>query len=183
MNKTGKYKVMGFILTATLTVGVVLLSTMGFKTPDWQPLIYLLLIGTGYGGMLVVTLLAVVSAVAHEHQAVVTSATYAFRSTGSTIGVTIGSAVYQNVLLSQLHSRFEGQKGANKEIGRIRNSLDELKRLPDGWKAGVYESYEMAIRSVFLTAVGVAVLGTVCYAFIRQHTLHKTLERRPSSSS
>ena len=183
MNKTGKYKLLGFVLTATLTVGVAFLSFMNFQTPEWPPILYMFLIGTGYGGMLVVTLLAVVSAVDHEHQAVVTSATYAFRSTGSTIGVTIGSAVYQNVLLSQLHTRFDGRKGADREIQRIRNSLDELKHLPEGWKNGVYDSYEMALRSVFLTAVGVAVLGTVCYAFIRQHTLHKTLERRASSQS
>merc|ERR1712093_239022 len=55
--------------------------------------IYQFLIGLGYGGMLTVTLLAVISAVDHEHQAVITSATYAFRSTGSSIGVTIASAV------------------------------------------------------------------------------------------
>lgn len=183
MNKTGKYRILGLALTITICIATALLSTMNFQTPDWPPMIYLLLAGTGYGGMLVVTLLAVISAVAHEHQAVVTSATYAFRSTGSTIGVTIASAVYQNVLLSSLHSRFDGRKGADEEIDRIRNSLDELKHLPKGWKHGVYESYELAIRSVFLTALGVAVLGTVCGAFMKQHTLHKTLERRPSDAS
>lgn len=125
-------------------------------------------------------LLATISSVAHEHQAVITSATYAFRSTGSTIGVTIASAVYQNLLSSGLHERFDGMPGAEKEIRKIRNSLDELKHLPTGWKEGVLDSYAGAFRGVYLTAFGIAVLGTVCGAFMREHTLHKNLARRDS---
>ena len=128
--------------------------------------------------MLTVTLLAVISAVDHEHQAVITSATYAFRSTGSTIGITIASAVYQNLLLTGLHNRFDGKPGAEDEIRRIRDSLDELKHLPPGWKIGVLESYSWALRGVFLTAFGVAVLGLVCGCFMRQNVLHSNLARR-----
>jgi len=59
-------------------------------------LLYVFLVGAGYGDMLSVALVATVAAVPHHDQAVPTSATYAFRSTGSTTGVTIASAVNQN---------------------------------------------------------------------------------------
>jgi MFS family permease len=178
MNHTGKYKILGLAVITSFVVGTGLLSTLTFTTPDWPGYFYQFLVGIGYGGMLTVTLLATISSVAHDHQAVITSATYAFRSTGSTIGVTIASAVYQNILVSSLHSKFDGERGAADEIRRIRDSLDELKHLPKGWNDGVFESYETALRSVFLTGLGIAVLGLICGAFIRQHTLHMSLTRR-----
>lgn len=180
MNRTGKYKALGLLVLTTFVVGTGLLSTLTFRTPQRIAFIYAFLIGSGYGGMLTVTLLATISAVSHDHQAVITSATYAFRSTGSTIGITIASAVYQNLLLSGLHQRFDGLDGAEDQIRRIRDSLEELKKLPRGWHDGVFEAYSIALRGVFLTALGLALLGLVAGAFMRQHTLHSSINRRDS---
>lgn len=180
MNYTGKYKVLGLSTIGTFILSVALIDTLTFDTPDAPAFLYLFLFGCGYGGMLTVTLLAAISSVSHEHQAVVTSATYAFRSTGSTIGVTIASAVYQNLLLSSLHRRFDGFEGAEDEIRRIRDSLEELQHLPEGWKTGVYEAYGIAFKGVFTTAFGLAVLGLVAASFMREHKLHTTISRRDS---
>lgn len=183
MNHTGKYKALSIAVLVSFCLGTGLLATLDFTHPDWPSYVYQFLIGIGYGGTLTVTLLAVISAVAHDHQAVITSATYAFRSTGSTIGVTIASAVYQNILVSSLNDKFGGRKGADEEIRRIRDSFDELKHLPDGWKEGVLDSFAGALRGVFLTGLAIAVLGAICSAFMRQHTLHKSLARRDSNAS
>ena len=180
MNHTGKYKLLGLGILGTFVIGTGLLATLTFTTSDWPAFIYLFLAGVGYGGMLTVTLLATISAVSHDHQAVITSATYAFRSTGSTIGITIASAVYQNTLANSLHSKFDGQPGAEKEIQRIRDSFNELKHLPEGWKVGVTEAFSNAFRGVFLTAFGLAVISLICGGFMRQHTLHKNIARRDS---
>jgi MFS family permease len=177
MNKTGKYRILGLANIALFVLGTGLLSTLSFGTPNWPVFIFLFLTGVGYGGMLTVTLLATISAVSHDHQAVITSATYAFRSTGSTIGVTIASAVYQNILVSSLHSRFDGYPGAEDEIRRIRDSLEELNKLPEGWREGVMKSFEGALRGVFLTALGLAVLGLVAGSGMREHKLHNKLRR------
>ncbi|KUJ19754.1 MFS multidrug transporter-like protein [Mollisia scopiformis] len=182
MNRTGKYKILSICVMVSFCLGTGLLATLGFDRPDWPVYIYQTLVGIGYGGMLTVTLLAVISAVSHDHQAVITSATYAFRSTGSTIGVTIASTVYQNILVSSLNEKFGGRKGADEEIRRIRDSFDELKHLPEGWKQGVMDSFAGALRGVFLTGMGIAVIGAVCGAFMRQHTLHKNLARRGSNA-
>lgn len=183
MNRTGKYKNLSYLVLGSFCLGNGLLCTLTLNSPDWPSYFYQFLIGAGYGGMLTVTLLAVISAVSHDHQAVITSATYAFRSTGSTIGVTIASAVFQNVLVGSLHSRFDGEPGAEDEIRRIRDSFDELKHLPQGWEDGVKESFGNALRGVFGTALGIAVLASVCGAFMRQHVLHKKLDRRESNAS
>jgi MFS family permease len=178
MNKTGKYKALGIALILIFILGPSWLSLVTLQMPDWPTLIFIFLAGAGYGGLVTVALLATISAVDHEHQAVITSATYAFRSTGSTIGVTIASAVYQNILKIQLWQKFGALPGATDKIQRIRDSLDELRHLPPDWKDGVLESYMDSLRAVFLTAMGIALLGLVTGSFMRQHILHTTLARR-----
>lgn len=178
MQKSGKYKILGVALVGTFALGSGLLSLLNLASPEWPVWICLALNGIGYGGLLTVTLLAAISAVDHEHQAVITSATYAFRSTGSTIGVTIGSAVFQNILNTRLWAEFGKEAGAADEIKRIRDNFDELRRLPPGWHDGVFAAYKDALQGVFLTAFGVVILGLICAGFMRQHTLHTTLARK-----
>ncbi|CAG8962213.1 hypothetical protein HYFRA_00005266 [Hymenoscyphus fraxineus] len=178
MKATGKYKILSILYLASFVLGTGLICTLSFSAPAWPGSIYQFLVGNGYGGMLTVTLIAVISAVSHEHQAVITSATYAFRSTGSTIGVTIGSAVYQNLLLSGLHRRFDSFPGANEEIGRILDSFDELKHLPAGWEGGVLRSYEESLKGVFLTGLGIAVLGFGVAMGMRENRLSSRLGGR-----
>jgi len=176
-NYTGKYKMMGVASCSISALGVGLLCTLDLESSNWPTFIYMALVGMGYGGMLTVMLLAAISAVSHSHQAVVTSATYAFRSTGSTIGVTIASSVYQNILRSSLLSKFSSYPDAEAEIKRITSSFDELKHLPVGWEEGVMNSFMDALRGVFGTGLGIALLAVITAGCVRQNVLHKTLER------
>jgi len=180
MKQTGKYKTLGLVAVALEIIGVAFFAAWDFNKPEWAIHIFLSLVGMGYGAMLTVTLLAVIAAVDHNQQAVITSATYAFRSTGSTLGITVASAVYQNILKTDLWAKFGDREGAAEVIKRIRDSFDELNHLPYGWKQGVLDSYMDALRGVFLTATGIAVLAMLCQAFVREHILHSNLARRQS---
>lgn len=197
MNKTGKYTGLGVASLIIMIAGVVVFGLHDEKTQGWLTAMVFFLIGTGYASLLTTTLLACIAAVDHAHQAVVTSATcelYSIlsvlllvylltwsldlaRSIGSTVGITISSAVFQNVLNSQLWERFGDYPDAANEIARIRNSIAELKHLPDGWYGGVIESFMDAFHAVFLTLLGLALLGLVCVSLMRQHTLHSTMDR------
>ncbi|OTB11449.1 hypothetical protein K445DRAFT_68281 [Daldinia sp. EC12] len=174
MKKTGRYGISAVLLQVA---SVVILTTLHEGSPEWHLMIAFLLLGSGQGGMLTITLLACLAAVDHSHQAVVTSATYAFRSVGGTVGVTIASTIYQNVLKSELWSRFGNFPGAAEEIKRIRDDLDELKHLPDGWYDGVIASFMEAFRSVWFMMLGLVLLELVCISLMRQHKLHSTLSR------
>lgn len=99
------------------------------------------------------------------------------RSLGSSIGVTIGGAVYQNVLRLRLWSRFGEEPHAGKIIQHILKSLDSLKDLPDGWRDGVMASYMEAFRALFFTAASIAVLALLSISMMREHKLHSTLAR------
>lgn len=177
MKRTGRYWSMGLVAMASMFIGIVLFRLFDRATPIWVMGISFFFTGAGHGGMLTVTLLAAIAAVEHAQQAVVTSGTYMARSIGSTLGVTIGAAVYQNVLQTELWRLFGDQPGAADEIRRIRESLDELKHLPSGWFDGVIHSFTDAFHAVAWTQLGLVVAATVSIALMREHKLHSNLSR------
>ncbi|KAH7018675.1 major facilitator superfamily domain-containing protein [Macrophomina phaseolina] len=175
---TGRYWHLNAAIEALLVLAVGLIAgTFDLSTPAWPPFLYFFLVGVGYGGMLTTTLLALISAVDHVHQAVVTSASYAFRSTGSTIGISVAGAVFQNVLKRELWGRFGDRDGAAEVIKRIRDSVGAVQRLPPEWKEGALEAYARALTAVWWTTFGITVLGALCSLAMGEHRLHKNLAR------
>lgn len=117
MRATGKYWWLNVGLQLMqLTACALILGTFGLNVAEAPPYIYLLMSGTAHGSMLTITLISLIAAVDHKYQAVITSASYAFRSTGSTIGITLASAVFQNILKMSLESKFGDLPGAADEI-------------------------------------------------------------------
>lgn len=178
MKKTGKYVGLGVTVLTVYTIGMCLIATLDGNAPNWVPFVAMALIGLGYGGMLTVTLLACIAAVDHTHQAVITSATYAFRSVGATLGITVASAVYQNVLRARLWDRFGNFPGAAEEIEKICDDLKEIAKLPEGWYEGVVLSFMEAFRGVWVMSLGLVAAGLVSVSLMRQHKLHSNLARQ-----
>lgn len=179
MKRTGRYvPALGVCVLLSIVAGAACFSTLDARSPDWVPFPAFVMAGAGYGGMLTITMIACIAAVDHSQQAVITSATYAFRSVGATLGITVASVVYQNILKARLWERFGSIPGAVDEIKRIRDDLDELKHLPEGWRDGVIDSFMQAFRGVWLTVLGLALVGLVCVSLMRQQKLHSDLGRR-----
>ncbi|KAG6272176.1 hypothetical protein E4U48_003253 [Claviceps purpurea] len=178
MKRTGRFVTLGILSMLTIITGIIFFTLMGRTSSVWLSSAAFFLVGGGYGALLTTTLLACIAAVDHSQQAVVTSATYLARSLGGTVGITVGSAVYQNILQARLWDRFGDQPNAADEIRRIRDDLGELKHLPPGWYDGVMDSFMDAFRGVWLTMLGLALAGLACVSLMRHHTLHSTLDRR-----
>lgn len=179
MRLTGRYYWHLVSVLVIFVIGAALLCTFSLDSPGWQTYVYVAPLGMAYGSMLTVTLVAMISAVDHAHQAVITAASYAFRSTGSTIGITIAGAVFQNILTKELAQRYGALPGSEGEIRRIRDSLDELERLPAGWERGVVvQIYMDALRGAFVAGLGIAVLAAVAGLAMKEHVLHKNLARK-----
>lgn len=178
MRATGKYRWLNLLMQVIMISGCsLILATFNASVEDVPPFIYLFMVGFAYGSMLTVTLISLIAAVDHKYQAIITSASYAFRSTGSTIGITIGSAVFQNLLKTGLFNRFGDRPGATDEIRRIRENPDEVMHLPPGWHDGAIEAYVDALRGVWVVVLGFALLAAFTSLFIKEQVLHKNLER------
>lgn len=178
MKSTGRYKHLNYITMALIVASSAAICTFRVDSPAWLPFACLFVLGMSYGAMLTITLVALISAVDHHYHSVVTSASYAFRSTGSTIGITIASAVFQNVLKNQLWGRFGDRDEAEELIPRIRDNLDEIWEVPSDWYQGVLASYEKSLQAIFATLLGLCILAALTSLFMRQHKLHNNLARR-----
>lgn len=174
---SGRYYHLNFVVQAISTLAYVLMSTLTTTSASWLPFIYLGLAGLGYGGMLVVALLALVSAVDHEHQATITSASFAFRSIGSTLGVTVASAVFQNLLRWKLRTGL-GVEEAKRTIGRLEDSFGNLRDFPFLLRQKVVESYMTALHAVFILALAFGTTAGLMSFRIREHKLGNNLPRR-----
>ncbi|MCJ1450788.1 hypothetical protein MMC28_001122 [Mycoblastus sanguinarius] len=178
MRWTGRYYILNITIQLIFIAAVAIVCSFTLTTPIWPTIVAFLMVGIGYSGMLTTTLLALISAVDHKDQAVITSASYAFRSTGSAIGITIASAVFQNILKIKLWERLGDREGGAEAIGKVRESLDEIQKLPMGWRREVQDVYMEALRGVFLTTLGISVLGALVSLAMREHKLHTNLERK-----
>ena len=178
MRATGRYLILIYASMLLQALSAGLMCTMNLATAAFLPFIYFFLLGVSYGSMLTVTLVGLVAAVSHEFHAVATSASYAFRSTGSTIGITVASTVFQNILRSELWTRFGDRKDATELISKIRDNLDEIYKLPDDWRAGVLSTYMDSLRGAYLALFGLAVLGLLTSLGMREHKLHANLARK-----
>ena len=178
MKATGNYYYLDKGSHALLVISTALTATLDANTPSIYPFIYLAIFGLGLGGILVTTLIALVSAVSQEQQAVVTSAGFAFRSTGSVIGLTVASSAFQNLLRVKLHESIGRMADAEGIIDSIRENFEEIARLPRELRGPVRRDYMEAVQGVFMLVCGFSVLAAGASLFIRQHTLHGNLERR-----
>ncbi len=178
MRWTGRYYGLNIGIQLIFIAACSIIATFTLNTPAWEPYLAFLMSGTGYSGMLTTTLLALISAVDHEDQAVITSASYAFRSTGSVIGITIASAVFQNILKMKLWGTLGNREGAAEIVGRLRDSFDEIGKLPRDLRVEVRGAYMDALRGVFLTTLGLSVMGALVSLAMREHKLHSNLERK-----
>lgn len=178
MNITGRYwRILFVSQIAMLAASTVFLVIPTDSSTDYVSFIVLLVIGLGMGGSLITTLLALISAADHKHQAVLTSVSYAFRTTGNVLGTTAAGAIFQNVLDQQLWSRFGDKRDAGPLIPAVRRRKIDIDDLPRGWKEGVLQSYAKAFLMVFIFVVAVYVAASITASIIRENRLHKTLKR------
>lgn len=179
MKRTGKYKWLNRSILVVMLLGtLIMVASCMTGSPLWPAVVGLGVMGLAMGAELVVTLLSSIAAVEPEEQAVVTSLTYVFRSTGSVVGLAAASAVYQGALETDLWTKIGDLDDAADIIRRIKDSLDEIDRLSGPIQEAVRSSYMVALMFTFLTAVVFAVLAFATGLLIRELKLHLTLGRR-----
>lgn len=178
MRNIGRYKYANIVTLFGILLATTLLCACTLRTPLWLPRLCMGIFGASYGGMLTVTFVALINAVEIQEQAVATSLMYAFRATGSVIGVAMASAVFQNVLRTRLRIRFGHRENGADMIRKIIDSIDEMNRMAWRDRGLVRESYMISLKGVFVATFGLAVLGLVSGLLIKERRLHTTLSRK-----
>jgi EmrB/QacA subfamily drug resistance transporter len=102
ISRTGKYRIIGIVGMALVTIGMALLYTMSMDTDRLVTIFYMIIMGLGLGVAFPLYTLVVQNAFPIQRVGVVTAAVQFFRSIGSTVGVAILGTVVNN----QFHSHF-----------------------------------------------------------------------------
>lgn len=187
MRQTGRYGILKTSVLALFIAGNVGFATISLSTPSFLSESYLFVNGLGLGGILTVTLLALLSSVTHEQQAVTTSILYAFRSTGATIGITVSSAVFRRLLKSRLreiavpgvlygHSGPGDLDDVLRRCNRSnRNSHEDCPRLIDG--------YMYALHGTFLLAAGFDIAAFFSGMITKNYQLRAGFEKEETEEA
>ncbi|KAK9357086.1 major facilitator superfamily domain-containing protein [Lipomyces doorenjongii] len=177
MRTTGRYWWITISSALILTFGSILINNFGLTTPKWAQVLYIMVAGLGFGGLLNCTLIAMVAAVPPELQAVTTAIQYGFRGTGSTVGVAIASAIFQNVLGKKLDQYIVGPDKSD-IISRVTDSIEDIDNIPGEYKPEVVQAYLDAFHGVFYFAIFLAATVIITCGMMKEHVLHRTFDRK-----
>jgi EmrB/QacA subfamily drug resistance transporter len=178
ISRTGRYRFWPIAGSATMTVGLFLLSRMGVSTSSFLDSLYMLVLGMGLGGVMQVLVIIVQNAVPHSELGVATSGATFFRSIGGSFGTAIFGAIFANVLVGNLASHLHGVAlPAGFSSSDVTPAL--LSHLSAAVHHGIVAGYAQSIQTVFIVAVPIAALAFLATWLIP----HVELKKWPSAES
>jgi EmrB/QacA subfamily drug resistance transporter len=165
VGKTGRYRIFPMAGTATMAVGLYLLSRLDAHTPYWYMAVSMLVLGIGIGLCMQVLTIVVQSTVAYHDLGVATSGVTFMRTLGSSFGAAVCGTVFSNVLADRLPPALAASPGVDP---RVVGSPRQLHAYPALKIAPIVDAYAHAIHVVFLSVVPVALLGFVVSWFLKE---------------
>ncbi|KJZ72721.1 hypothetical protein HIM_07913 [Hirsutella minnesotensis 3608] len=173
IKRTGKYFAL-VILAQGLLVCAVLLLALGF----WQKIAPaevggLLLSMAGGGSALSGLLIAQLAHSMPQDTAVVVASSYLFRTLGGIIGISIGSAVMQQILRQQLAVRLPDSDQARHIAEKVIADLDYLRKLEPGVADQVRTSYRYGLLGATGPSLAFALLALVVSFMVKEKRLSK----------
>ncbi|KAH7162580.1 major facilitator superfamily domain-containing protein [Dactylonectria estremocensis] len=133
----------------------------------------LVLTSLGAGCGITATLIGLLANAAVEDTAVVVACSYLFRSLGSSVGISTGSAVLQQVLRSQLAARLPSGDEARDIEDKVRQSLDYIKELPPHIADQVRSSYQVATLGAFALILAYLITSFLVTFWVKERTLKR----------
>jgi EmrB/QacA subfamily drug resistance transporter len=173
ISRMGRYKIFPIAGTATLAVGMYLLSLLGAGTASWLASVYMLVVGVGIGLVMQVLVLVVQNDARPQDIGVATSTATFFRSVGGSFGVAIFGTVFASRLATQLahlpHS-------VTKRLGSgVHLNPEQAKHLPPHVHADFLQAFAHALHGVFLVGLVLALVPVVLSWLLKEVPLRTTL--------
>lgn len=170
VSKAEKYKGITILSSIILTIGASIVVLIRRDSPSSLQFLVFYLCGTGYSAILTVTLLAYIASVPREMQAVVTSVRYVFRGTGTTLGVSIASSIFNNLLTQQLHEKVVGDD-AESIISKVKNSVEAIWKIPAEYRPAVIDAYNFSLKTTLTVGMAFAVCSVIASLFLKEYRL------------
>ncbi|WP_420034197.1 MDR family MFS transporter [Streptomyces sp. cg28] len=167
---TGKYKVFPVVGSVLMIGGLFLLAQMDTDTSRFMSGVYMAVLGAGMGCLMQITMRVAQNSVEMKDMGVASSSTTLFRTLGSSFGVAIMGALFNNKVQDVMAER-AGSLGGKVTEQSAQLDAASLAKLP----TPVREAYEFAVSSgthvAFLLGSVVAVVALIAAVFVKEVAL------------
>ncbi|MER5446689.1 MDR family MFS transporter [Streptomyces sp. NPDC002766] len=170
---TGRYKLFPVVGSALMIVGLYLLSTMDTGTTRFTSGVFMAVVGLGMGCLMQITMLVAQNSVEMKDMGVASSSTTLFRTLGSSFGVAIMGALFNNRVQ---HVMAERAGALGSKITEKSASLDakSLAKLPAAAREAYQHAVSAGVHSAFLLGSVVAVVALIAAVFVKEVALRGT---------
>ncbi|MET8945280.1 MDR family MFS transporter [Streptomyces sp. NPDC004542] len=164
---SGRYKVFPIAGGVLMITGLYLLSTMDTETSRLTSGVFMAVLGLGMGCLMQITMLVAQNSVQMKDMGVASSSTTLFRTLGSSFGVAIMGALFNNRVQHVMAER-AGSLGSKITEQSAQLDAASLAKLP----AAAREAYQHAVsagtHSAFVLGTFVAVIVLVAAFFVKE---------------
>lgn len=168
MSRTARYRILPFLGTGFLFLGMMLLSTLQADT-NWLVFsLFIATVGLGMGNIFPVVTTAVQNAVPRQQLGTATAAGLMFRQIGGSLAVAAFGALFTARMTAQMPAGGSGGSGGE---GFAMNPAT-LAHLPAAVRDRIAEVVVSALHPIFILAAGLAVLGFLTAFVLEEIRLH-----------
>jgi len=170
ISKTGQYRIFPILGMTLIVAGLFLLSTLSADGQVWLAAPYLAVLGLGLGCVLQILVLIVQNDAPPSEVGTATSANNFFREIGATLGITVVGVAFASRLGDGLTDRAITAADLGLEsIDRTTPAL--VQALPEALRAGVVESYALALPPIYAIVGAVTIVGVLLALFLPEAKL------------
>ena len=159
IKRWGRYYGMLMVSTLMMTLAMVPILIASSWTEQALPLISvgIAINSFFFGGLAIVSLIALISSVLATDQATATATMFLSRSLGSAMATSLGGSLLQYALQTHLQEALRGRQDGmdpDRIVKGVSESLEFIKGLEPGLRSVVRQGYAKAIQAVMLAVTG-----------------------------
>jgi len=173
--KTGDYRMVMWVGLAVMTLGFGLMIQLDYNSSAAKQEIFLLVTGLGIGCLFQPPLIALQASMPLAEMATSTATFGLMRTLGGTIGIAVGDAI----LTSELSRRLPKIQGFNSSSGvGLSGNIQSLSQImPIELRNQVLHAYSKSISLIWLVCTPLSFVALVSILFIKKYTLRRKVVR------
>ncbi|BBC35602.1 Transmembrane efflux protein [Streptomyces graminofaciens] len=164
---SGRYKVFPVVGSVLMIVGLFLLAQMDTGTSRVTSGVYMAVLGAGMGCLMQITMLVAQNSVEMKDMGVASSSTTLFRTLGSSFGVAIMGALFNDRVQDVMAER-AGELGTKMTSQSAQLDAASLAKLPEAVREAYQHAVTAGTHSAFLLGAVVAVVALVGAVFVKE---------------
>ncbi|WP_369212878.1 MDR family MFS transporter [Streptomyces flavofungini] len=164
---TGKYKMFPVVGTVLLIGGFFLMAQMDTETSRFTSGVYMAVVGAGMGFLMQITMLVAQNSVEMKDMGVASSSATLFRTLGSSFGVAIMGALFNDRVKDVMAER-AGSVGGQVTEQSTQLTNEGLKKLPVPLRDAYEYAVSSGIHSAFLLGAAIAVAALIAALFVKE---------------